>query len=132
MVALAGVPILLNAKFVSSYYNGGNAWRAKGDLDRAIADYNEAILLNPKYAKSYYNRGVAWEKKRGLQEALSDFEAYSQLVPSDPDGPAPRRCPDLITLDVQAVSSCSTRWVAVVSSMRSTAANSRTKRSRAA
>jgi NAD(P)-dependent dehydrogenase (short-subunit alcohol dehydrogenase family) len=32
----------------------------------------------------------------------------------------------------QAVSSCSTRWVAVVSSMRSTAANSRTNRSRAA
>jgi myosin-crossreactive antigen len=26
-------------------------------------------------------------KKRSLQEALSDFEAYSQLVPSDPDGP---------------------------------------------
>jgi len=38
----------------------------------------------------------------------------------------------LIAPSVQAVSSCSTRWVAVDSSMRSTAANSRTSRSRAA
>ena len=44
--------------------------------------------------------------------------------------PAFRRGPH--RLGAQAVSSCSTRWVAVVSSIRSTAANSRTKRSSAA
>ena len=79
--------IRLDPKNAAPYYNRGVAWKAKGDLDRAIADYSEAILLNPKHASSYYNRGVAWVKKRSLQKALADFETYSQLVPSDPDGP---------------------------------------------
>src|SRR4029077_2888585 len=29
------------------YFNRANKWKAKGDLDRAIADYNEAIRLAP-------------------------------------------------------------------------------------
>jgi hypothetical protein len=31
-----------------AYYNRGTAYRAKGDKDRAVADYNEALRLNPK------------------------------------------------------------------------------------
>jgi len=57
-----------------------------GDLDRAIAEYNEAIRLNPEYAPAYLARGIAWEIKHGLQEALADFKMYSQLAPSDPMG----------------------------------------------
>ena len=57
-----------------------------GDLDRAIADYNQAIRLDPKDTKAYYNRGIAWEKKRSLQAALADFKMHSQLAPSDLDG----------------------------------------------
>jgi tetratricopeptide (TPR) repeat protein len=59
---------------------------AKGDLDQAIADYNQAIRLDPKDTKAYYNRGMAWEKKRSLQAALADFKMHSQLAPSDLDG----------------------------------------------
>jgi tetratricopeptide (TPR) repeat protein len=36
---------------------GSHYSRAKGNLDRAIADYDEAIRLDPKYALAYYNRG---------------------------------------------------------------------------
>src|SRR5215471_18453673 len=79
--------IRLDPKDADPYTNRGVAWKAKGDLDRGIADYSEAILLNPKHASSYYNRGIAWVEKRSLQKALADFETYSQLVPSDPDGP---------------------------------------------
>src|SRR5262249_23087812 len=61
-------------------------WRRKGDLDRAIAEYNQAIRLNPEYAPAYLARGTAWEIKHGLQEALADFKMYSQLAPSDPKG----------------------------------------------
>jgi tetratricopeptide (TPR) repeat protein len=64
----------------------GSAWGSRGDLDRAIADYNQAIRLDPKDTKAYYNRSMAWEKKRSLQAALADFEMHLQLAPSDPDG----------------------------------------------
>ena len=66
--------------------NRGSAWGAKGDLDRAIADFDEAVRLDPKDAQAYYNRGTAWEKKRRLREALADFKMHSQLAPSNPDG----------------------------------------------
>jgi len=62
--------------------NRGNAWYRRGDFDRAIADYDEAIQLDPKDAQAYYDRGMAWEKKRRLREALADFKMHSQLAPS--------------------------------------------------
>jgi tetratricopeptide (TPR) repeat protein len=35
------------------HYNRGISWKAKGDLDRAIADYTEAIRLDPKYEHAH-------------------------------------------------------------------------------
>jgi len=50
----AGDPRLATIELVdpiaTSFRNRGTAWSAKGDLDRAIADYNEAISLDPKNA----------------------------------------------------------------------------------
>ena len=36
-----------------NYNNRGNAYRRKGDNDRAIADYTQAISLDPKDADYY-------------------------------------------------------------------------------
>src|SRR5262245_10529468 len=41
------------------YTNRGVEWRAKGNLDRAIADYTEAIRIDPTFAGAYYARGNA-------------------------------------------------------------------------
>jgi tetratricopeptide (TPR) repeat protein len=54
--AAANVPVLYN--------NRGIAYRAKGDLDRAISDYSEAIRLDPSYDIAYFNRGRARYLKR--------------------------------------------------------------------
>ena len=43
-----------------AYTNRGIAYRAKGQPDRAIADYDQAIRLNPNFAMAFYNRGIAY------------------------------------------------------------------------
>jgi tetratricopeptide (TPR) repeat protein len=56
-----------------AHYNRGNAWRATGDNDRAIADYSEAIRLDPKYASAYNNRGTACRAKGDNDRAIADY-----------------------------------------------------------
>ncbi len=40
----------------------------KGEYDKAIADFTEAIRLDPKDARAYYNRGVAWTGEGGIRQ----------------------------------------------------------------
>jgi tetratricopeptide (TPR) repeat protein len=76
----------VDPKYARAYTTRGITWYRKGDLERAMADFDEAIRLNPEYAPAYLARGIAREIKHGLQEALADFKIYSQLAPSDPKG----------------------------------------------
>ena len=45
----------------------GNAYYAKGDCDKAIADYDQAIQLKPDFAMAYYNRGLAYIQQGRLR-----------------------------------------------------------------
>src|SRR6185503_12769589 len=56
-----------------AYYNRGLAYYDKGDDDRAIADYNEAIRLDPKYAQALFNRGNAYYQKGDDDRAIADY-----------------------------------------------------------
>jgi tetratricopeptide (TPR) repeat protein len=79
--------ILLNPNGANAFFNRGRAYNRKSQYDRAIEDYNQAIRLNPNYATAFYNRGVSWARKNDMQRALADFKKFSELAPSDPDGP---------------------------------------------
>ncbi len=51
----------------------------EGDLDRAIADFTEAICLKPDMAAAYYNRSHAYEEKGDKDKAQQDYEKAKAL-----------------------------------------------------
>jgi tetratricopeptide (TPR) repeat protein len=59
----------------------GVAYRLKGDVDRAIQDYSQAIRLNPRSAMIYNNRGVAYDRKGDYDRAIADYDQAIRLRP---------------------------------------------------
>ncbi|MCJ7664952.1 MAG: tetratricopeptide repeat protein [Desulfobacterales bacterium] len=65
-----------------TYNNRGNAWYAKGDYDKAIADYTKALEINPRgfMSQFYYSgRGFAWLKKGDYDKAIADFTTCIEI-----------------------------------------------------
>jgi lipoprotein NlpI len=67
----------------AAYNNRAGAYGAAGELDRAIADYNQAILLDSKYEHAYFNRGVAYLYFGSFPKALADFDQSRTLNAKD-------------------------------------------------
>lgn len=63
------------------YRRRGGAYLDKGDLDRAIADYDQAIVLDPAHADAYNGRGRAYWTKGDKDKALPDYERAIQINP---------------------------------------------------
>jgi hypothetical protein len=59
----------------------GDDFNVKGDLDRAIADYDAALKVEPASAEALNGRGTAWRAKGDRRRALSDFDAALKLKP---------------------------------------------------
>src|SRR5215207_5534741 len=69
-----------DAKDAIAYYKRGLAYQFKGDLDRAIADYNKAIELRPRSARAYESRGSAYASKGVYTNAVADVTKASELA----------------------------------------------------
>jgi len=63
-------------------YNRGNAYASIGELDRAIADYDQAIQLNPAMARAFDNRGLAYSEKDQFERAVADYDEAIRLNPN--------------------------------------------------
>ena len=60
----------------------GGAFYYKGDLPRAIADYDEAIRLDPSFARAFNNRCWARAVVGRVQEAVADCDESLRLAPN--------------------------------------------------
>ncbi len=69
-------------QLAEAFNNRGIAYRLKGDYERALQDYGQAIKLNPKFAVAFVNRGVAYDKKGDYDRAIQDFDQAIKLKPS--------------------------------------------------
>jgi Tfp pilus assembly protein PilF len=69
-----------NAK-VTAFIDSGKRAVVKGDLERAVRDFSEAIRLDPKYPDSYSERGQAMFKLGETERAIADYSAAIQRDP---------------------------------------------------
>src|SRR3989442_1261094 len=65
----------------TAYNNLGVAWKAKGDLDQAIPNYDRAIALAPRLANVYNNRCNTWLIKEAYDQAAADCTVALKLDP---------------------------------------------------
>ncbi len=73
----------LHGQNAPNFVSRGNAWFEKGDFDKAIAEYSEALRYNPKSASVYYSRGLAWNNKGDYDKSLVDYTQALTLEPKN-------------------------------------------------
>lgn len=64
----------------SAYYNNrGFTYLKKGDYEKALTDFTNAIELDPKSAFPYSNRGYVYFDLKKYNDAVNDFEKAIKL-----------------------------------------------------
>jgi len=78
LIETAGqTPVALSTAF----NNRGRAYGNKGQHDKAIAEFDEAVSRNPENVNAVHNRGIAYARTEKYERALADFERVVQLAP---------------------------------------------------
>ncbi|KPQ39628.1 MAG: TPR repeat [Phormidium sp. OSCR] len=57
----------------------GDSLFDRGNLEEALAAYNQAIQVDPDFAESYVARGFLHQEMRNTSEAISDLETAASL-----------------------------------------------------
>jgi tetratricopeptide (TPR) repeat protein len=70
-------------KLATAFDNRGVAYRLRGEYDRALHDYEQAIKLNPSNANAYNNRGIIYRIKGEYSRAIADYDEAIWLKKGD-------------------------------------------------
>jgi tetratricopeptide (TPR) repeat protein len=70
-------------KLATAFDNRGVAYRLKGEYDRALQDYEQALQLNPSNANAYNNRGIIYRIKGEYGRAIADYDEAIWLRKGD-------------------------------------------------
>jgi len=63
------------------YFNRGFAYRDKGRLHDALADFTKVINLNPGYVDAYLARGAVYSAMKNYSKAIDDFSFVIKMNP---------------------------------------------------
>ena len=69
------------SRFAAAYYNRGNERFKKGDMVRAIVDYDAALISYPRWANAYIMRGSARYHNGDLDGSILDFTKAIEINP---------------------------------------------------
>src|SRR5262249_28158541 len=64
-----------------AFNNRGIAYEQKGDLDRAIQDFDQAIKLKRNYVGALNNRANIYDRKGDVDRAIQDYSEAIRLNP---------------------------------------------------
>jgi tetratricopeptide (TPR) repeat protein len=67
------------------YDNRAIELRERGEYDKAIADYSEAIRIDGELSGAYTGRGLAYEGKAEVDKARADYRKALTLAPKYDD-----------------------------------------------
>ena len=76
---------LKGKRLAFTFSNRGVAYYERGEYDRAIQDFDQAIELNPKYALAFNNRCAAYHDKGEYDRAIQDCNQALKLNPKYAD-----------------------------------------------
>jgi protein O-GlcNAc transferase len=77
--------IALNPNHAPAHCNLGEAYRATGRLDEAVAAFRRALQIKPDYPEAHNNLGTALAAQDRLDEAIAAFRCALRLKPGYPE-----------------------------------------------
>ena len=81
--------VIEESNYVEAYVERGQAYREKGEQDRALKDLSTALQLQSDHVSALYRRGLLYNELRNFPAALSDFDRALETLDRDRDEMTP-------------------------------------------